>query len=343
MPFLVNEKFNKEAADAVNVAVIIGTAGSGALAEGGATAAWATFDIAFSATALTVDSYKTQIGGTEAGKTFLQGWETFNKVFLAYMVLKLSAATFKVSVNTFKTSWQSYKTSGGFINFKSLNPSAAGRLENEMETLFKEAEKAEGASVVNEAEKAEVAIKNGVFDELLSNENLSNIYNLYKTGKRKLAYAELTIEQEALINHYSKYSAQLRAGDPSYYAKYKTAIDGALESLNTKYSGTVYSGQNFSDEIIKNFKKGNYFEFNDLLSSSSKLDVAKDFLKHNNGNVLLEIESYSGRQIEKASSFSKEIEVLFESEAAYQVKDVRSIPNPVKPSENILYVILEQM
>lgn len=57
--------------------------------------------------------------------------------------------------NTFKTSWQSYKTSGGFLNFKSLNPSAAGRLENEMETLFKEAEKAENASVVNEA--AEVA------------------------------------------------------------------------------------------------------------------------------------------------------------------------------------------
>ncbi|MBF4470617.1 fibronectin type III domain-containing protein [Flavobacterium sp. HJJ] len=168
VPFLVNEKFNKEAADAVNVAVIVGTAGSGDLAEGGAATAWATFDIAFSATALTVDSYRTQIEGTEAGKTFLHGWETFNKVFLAYMALKLSAATFEVSINTFKTSWQSYKSSGGFLNFKSLNPSAAGRLENEMETLFKEAEKAEGASVVNEVGEVANEINNSVTKNLIN-------------------------------------------------------------------------------------------------------------------------------------------------------------------------------
>lgn len=148
VPFLVNEKFNKEAADAINVAVIIGTAGSGTLAAGGTTSAWATFDIAFSATSLTVDSYRSQIEATEYGKTFLSGWEVFNKAFIGYMALKLSFVTFKVSINTFKNSWHTYKTSEGFVNFKSLNPSAAGRLETEMESLLKKADGIEASTAL---------------------------------------------------------------------------------------------------------------------------------------------------------------------------------------------------
>lgn len=147
VPFLVNEKFNKEAADAINVAVIIGTAGSGTLAVGGTKSAWAAFDIAVSSAALTVDSYRSQIEATEYGKTILKGWDVFNKAFLGYMALKLSFATFKGSISTFKNSWHTYKTSDGFVNFKSLNPSAASRLETEIESLLKKAEDIASRSV----------------------------------------------------------------------------------------------------------------------------------------------------------------------------------------------------
>ncbi|MFK7033396.1 hypothetical protein V3Q90_15545, partial [Flavobacterium oreochromis] len=139
MSYLVHEKFKREAVDAVNVGIILGTLGSGALAQGGATSAWATFDVAYAATALTVDSFRNQICSTSEGKVFLEGWETFNKAFVLYAALKLSVATFEGTVNTFKNVWNTYKNSKGFINFKQLNPAAAVRLEEEITVLFNEA------------------------------------------------------------------------------------------------------------------------------------------------------------------------------------------------------------
>ncbi|OWP87144.1 hypothetical protein BWK60_05280 [Flavobacterium covae] len=139
MSYLVHEKFKREAIDAVNVGIILGTLGSGAIAQGGATGAWATFDMAYAATALTVDSFRNQISTTSEGKVFLAGWETFNKAFVLYAALKLSVATFEGTVNTFKNVWNTYKSSKGYINFKQLNPAAATRLEEEIIVLFNEA------------------------------------------------------------------------------------------------------------------------------------------------------------------------------------------------------------
>jgi hypothetical protein len=87
----------------------------------------------------------------QAGKTLIKNIEkeivaTVNstetiEIEKALDEIKLIQKTGKV-----KTSWQTYRNSEGFVNFKSLNPSASTRLENEIQGLVKEVEG--GGSIV---------------------------------------------------------------------------------------------------------------------------------------------------------------------------------------------------
>jgi hypothetical protein len=287
MPFLVNEKFNKEAADAVNVGIIIGTAGSGVLGEGTTASAVATFDIAFSTTALTVDSYKNQIGTTQTGKVFLEGWEVFNKAFLGYIALKMSVAVFEVSVNTFKTSWQTYKNSEGFINFKSLNPSASTRFENEMGTLLKEAEKVVDVGTYT------TKIKWGIFDVL------ARPFEKGYWGKR-IAQSDVRVDTYELKINPNNESFYIQNSEGSFVQfenlVNKTLQDGKLV-MNKSSIYHVLDKPEFlrTEAILKpaqrqvNVANEAGYKVEWLVSDQKAVDQLTEYFKNNNIDILVKL------------------------------------------------------
>ena len=179
------------------------------------------------------------------------------------------------------------------------------------------------------------------------NENLKNICNLYKNGHKSKLYSNLSEFDEVIINHYTKYSSDVRSIGGDFYSSYKSKLNDALEKLpeSLNNSDLVYGGYNFSDELISQLTNGNFVEFGDFLYTSRLESVAEDFLKVKGGNVYVEIiDSYNGKLIESLSSLSYENEVLFASDALFKVKGTPvPIPHPNGiEGQTVLKVVLEQ-
>ncbi len=179
------------------------------------------------------------------------------------------------------------------------------------------------------------------------NENLKNICNLYRNGHKSKLYSNLSEFDEAIINHYTKYSSDVRSIAGGFYSSYKNKLDDALEKLPESLNNRdlVYGGYNFSDELISQFINGNFIEFGDVLSTTRLESVAEDFLIIKGGNVYVEIiDSYNGKLIKSLSSLSYEKEVLFVSDALFKVKGIPvAIPHPNGvEGQTVLKVILEQ-
>jgi len=75
---ITNDQFNGQTIDAINVAFILGTFGSGSIGAAG----WTT--IGLSSVALTVDSYRGEIRQLPYGPEFLKGWEILNQALIVY-------------------------------------------------------------------------------------------------------------------------------------------------------------------------------------------------------------------------------------------------------------------
>jgi hypothetical protein len=198
-----------------------------------------------------------------------------------------------------------------------------------------------------------VVVHNGPchWDELLEgSQELKDIYNnIFLPGNRPLnkMFKELTVEENSLLYHYTKHSDKVKFGQSAeYFQKYRTSINSIIEKL-PKSKGITFSGQKYPNNIIAKFKNKGYMidgesELGTMLSTSESVGVAEDFILKKNGNVLLEVHGYSGRNIQKISGFPEK-EILYQSDRAYEVKNFYEIAHPTNPNEKILKVILEEL
>ncbi len=135
LSILANEQWKQEMGDAINVGFIIGTAGSGALAQGGRTALIAAGEIMLTGSAMVIDSYRDDIKKMEGGQTFLTAFDVFNTVLLAYQATKV-VASLPGSIDELKDAYNSFKSKS------TLSTEAAAKVESQIAEQITKAEKA---------------------------------------------------------------------------------------------------------------------------------------------------------------------------------------------------------
>ncbi|WP_218028074.1 ADP-ribosyltransferase, partial [Streptomyces niveus] len=153
-----------------------------------------------------------------------------------------------------------------------------------------------------------------------------------KIAKQNPMTEDFTAEDALTIADYTGYKAEtinkwLRNpangdGDPN---KFRDDMDRALDHL-PKVEGTFYRGTFMSDEMLKKFASGESVEFPEYLSTSSDPAKAERALKKTEAknipggeNVLLEIESDNGRNIDPLSRYrGQESEVLIPRGGAFE-------------------------
>ncbi|MFT3738780.1 MAG: DNA/RNA non-specific endonuclease [Breznakibacter sp.] len=127
LSILANEQWKQEMNDAINVGFIIGTAGSGALAQGGRTALIAAGEITLTATAMTIDSYRDEIKAA-GGESFIAAFDAFNTALTVYQVSKALASL----PGTFQDLKKAYNS------LKNKNPNIASKIDDDLQkTLAK--------------------------------------------------------------------------------------------------------------------------------------------------------------------------------------------------------------
>lgn len=92
------------------------------------------------------------------------------------------------------------------------------------------------------------------------------------------------------------------------------------------YKGKAYRGMyDLDDQAFERFtQKGTEVQFEAFTSTTQDLSVAKQFIEgaRTKKNVLMEIQSKTGKQIHAASQFSVEEEVLFGAGSKFEISDV---------------------
>lgn len=178
---------------------------------------------------------------------------------------------------------------------------------------------------------------------LLSSDRFRNVYNLYKKRLRTRKYADkLTLEEEAVINFYTRESEKLnkalRGELPldDFTKSYSELLSRALNKLDNPFNGITYGYYNMPEDYIKaRFGRGDYYEPDYFMSSSKSIDEARKVGANANVEITF-VDGYSGQMIEDISSLPSELEVLFDKESVFQV-----LKNDYR--DGIYYITLEQM
>ncbi len=160
LSLLIKEQNWDQFNQSLNAAFVIGTFGSGVLAQGGNVARVEGLFTALSAGALAVDDYKHELRQSEAGRDFLAAWENFHAVFAIWQAGKIIVAL----PESYKSLKEAYK------QLKTKNSSTASKLSKEVDELI-----AKGDEVI------EGLSKGG--DELADINKLKNIKAVTPTGK----------------------------------------------------------------------------------------------------------------------------------------------------------------
>ena len=161
---------------------------------------------------------------------------------------------------------------------------------------------------------------------------------------------------------YKDMKINLLEGNEENYKKYKAYIKTMFEAcergaLKTDISGDLYSAQSFSEEEIKTFEEYDqkinacpellFLLFSkSFLSFSKDKNVAEDFFKKYNKNVMLTLVEYDKKNnlnmhadIEDISQIPKEKEVLFFPFASFGFKRFKKDPSdPKRHNLKLIYL-----
>ena len=119
-------------------------------------------------------------------------------------------------------------------------------------------------------------------------------------------------------------------------------MNQALDKLpNYKTDALLYRIENLSDAQIEEYYKVGKEVTNKHFTSSTYSEKAIErAIEFRSANLLIRIESKSGKLIENLSTLKKEKEILFKSNTEFYVKEIGFEPNPYEPWIPIKRIIL---
>ncbi|SIS55108.1 NAD:arginine ADP-ribosyltransferase [Chryseobacterium piscicola] len=159
----------------------------------------------------------------------------------------------------------------------------------------------------------------------------------------------LSLEEEVAVRLYTSgyYSGLNRAlrGEIAIteeYKVYKELLNNALNKLPKTSSSTFYRLEKWSPESLKKeYITGKTVEKKAFTSSTYDYMAAEEMMFDDASyNVLIKIIGKNGKNIEEASLLPAEKEVLFKSNTKFLVGEIKPIPSPVNPNENIMFINL---
>ena len=159
----------------------------------------------------------------------------------------------------------------------------------------------------------------------------------------------LSLEEETAVRLYTSgyYSGLNRAlrGEIAIteeYKAFKELLNNALKKLPKTSSSTFYRLEKMSPEMLsKEYAIGKTIEKKGFTSSTYDYMSAEEMMVDDVGfNVLIKITGKNGKNIEATSKIPAEKEVLFKSNTKFIVEEIKSIPSPINPSENIMFIKL---
>lgn len=159
----------------------------------------------------------------------------------------------------------------------------------------------------------------------------------------------LSLEEEAAVRLYTSgyYSGLNRAlrGEITIteeYKAYKELLNNALNKLPQTSSSTFFRLEKLSLELLKKeYAIGKTIEKKGFTSSTYDYMAAEEMMFDDTGfNVLIKITGKNGKSIEATSKIPAEREVLFKSNTKFIVEEIKPIPSPINPSENIIFIKL---
>ena len=157
----------------------------------------------------------------------------------------------------------------------------------------------------------------------------------------------LSLEEEVAVRLYTSgyYSGLNRAlrGEIAIteeYKVYKELLNNALNKLPKTSSSTFYRLEKWSPESLKKeYITGKTVEKKAFTSSTYDYMAAEEMMFDDASyNVLIKIIGKNGKNIEEASLLPAEKEVLFKSNTKFLVGEIKPIPSPVNPNENIMFI-----
>ncbi|MFC4164923.1 ADP-ribosyltransferase [Epilithonimonas zeae] len=159
----------------------------------------------------------------------------------------------------------------------------------------------------------------------------------------------LSLEEEAAVRlyksaYYSNLNRALRGeiAMTEEYKVYKELLNNALKKLPKTSSSTFYRLERMSPEMLKKeYVVGKVIEKKGFTSSTYDYMSAEEMMYDDLGfNVLIKITGKNGKNIEATSLLNAEREVLFKSNTKFIVEEIKPIPNPVNPGEDIMFIKL---
>ncbi|AZA55359.1 ADP-ribosyltransferase domain-containing protein [Chryseobacterium sp. G0201] len=159
----------------------------------------------------------------------------------------------------------------------------------------------------------------------------------------------LSLEEEAAVRlyttgYYSGLNRALRGGIPmtEEYKAYKELLNNALNKLPKTSSSTFYRLEKMSPEMLsKEYAIGKTVEKRSFTSSTYDYTAAEEMMFDDAGfNVLVKITGKNGKSIEATSKIPAEKEILFKSNTKFIVEEIKEMPSPISPSENIMFIKL---
>jgi RHS repeat-associated protein len=173
----------------------------------------------------------------------------------------------------------------------------------------------------------------------------------YSTGDDKLTRqyesAGVTVEEETAIRHYTgnsyrELNATLESGQTTpKVTEYKNLLNSGLSKLPNQ-TGDVYRGlDKAKSDIAKNWTEGQRIDDPTFVSSSLSDEVAVDFMTVGGGDVVLVIESKTGKLIQASSQSPHEVEVLFQSNKSFEV--VKKYSNMTNDGRIYTEILLKEL
>jgi len=140
-----------------------------------------------------------------------------------------------------------------------------------------------------------------------------------------------TLEENSDKSFYSIMNKDLRSGNSLKISRYLFMIKSIYNLIKSKYlksfSGDVYRATYFKKELMDEIKPGKKMLNASFWSSSKKLSVAEEFLKHK--NILLHTRVKEGNNVEihleNLSKYPDEEEILFLPYCYFEVKSFKKV------------------
>ncbi len=235
LSLLINEQDWDQFNQSLNAAFVIGTLGSGVLAQGGNVARVEGLFTALSAGALVVDDYKHELRQSEAGKNFLAAWENFHAVLAIWQAGKIIVAL----PEAYKSLKEAYK------QLKTKNPSTAAKISKEVDELI-----AKGDEVIEGIVEGADAISDALRRKILKTLSKSQADELIAELGKNAALKTAMEADEALVESW-KYVSDLKVSGKS---KLTQDVD-FLEVVHRQRSIGIVDkiGSDKYDDIIKNY------------------------------------------------------------------------------------------